>query len=104
MKQLVYEAKAHLMLTFQSTGVKQKLINVLASKGEVIVNPMMVDGTELAKYCITGDTHEELMQIVIKVLNNDTLVSNLEERHEILQKQFGLIKQSEVIGTCFKSN
>lgn len=104
MKQLVYEAKAHLMLTFQSTGVKQKLINVLASKGEVIVNPMMVDGTELAKYCITGDTHEELMQIVIKALNNDTLVSNLEERHEILQKQFGLIKQSEVIGTCFKSN
>lgn len=62
MTQLVREAQVHLLVTFQATGLKLKLLNVLYEGRHVICNPEMVCGTELGELCHRGDTTEQLIE------------------------------------------
>lgn len=59
MDELIQTAAINLLITFQSTGVKLKLINSLMQGNRCIVNPLMVEGTELGQFCeIVDDEHE----------------------------------------------
>lgn len=57
MRQLMQEAQVHLLVTFQPTGLKLKLLNVLYEGRHVVCTPAMVCGTELGELChIEPDT------------------------------------------------
>lgn len=101
MKELIGRAKVHLLVTFQNTGVKQKLINVVASNGAVVANSLMVDGTHLAKYCTIGESHDELTRLILNHLNTDVRVEDLKLRHEFLESEYGFKKQVEILEMCF---
>jgi len=51
MSELINKARIHVLWTQQSTGVKLKLIRALQSNGHVLVNSLMVEGTDLAPIC-----------------------------------------------------
>lgn len=58
MRQLIREAQVHLLVTFQSTGLKLKLLNALYEGRHVVCNPEMVCGTEFGELCyIESDTN-----------------------------------------------
>lgn len=58
MRWLMREAQVHLLVTFQSTGLKLKLLNALYEGRHVVCNPEMVCGTELGELChIEADTN-----------------------------------------------
>lgn len=61
MAQLVRDAQVHLLVTFQATGLKLKLLNVLYEGRHVVCNPEMVCGTELSKLCHIGADTEQLI-------------------------------------------
>lgn len=61
MKRLVREAQVHLLVTFQATGLKLKLLNVLYEGRHVVCNPEMVCGTELGELCHIGADSEQLI-------------------------------------------
>lgn len=60
----VRDARIHLLLTFQATGVKLKLLNALNQGAFVIANTPMLAGTGLEKLCIVADTTEELITAI----------------------------------------
>lgn len=62
MVQLVRNAQVHLLVTFQATGLKLKLLNVLYEGRHVVCNPEMVCGTELSELCHIGKDTEELIE------------------------------------------
>jgi len=64
MDALIDHAKAHLLITFQSTGVKLKLINILHRNGLVIANKAMVDGSGLESNCRIAETPEEIINLI----------------------------------------
>lgn len=53
LSELIQSSKVNLLLTFQATGIKLKLINALRLGTYIVVNPEMTEGTGLENLCIT---------------------------------------------------
>ncbi len=88
MQRLVAEAQIHLLITFQGTGLKLKLLHVLYKGRHVVVNPEMVVGTELSQLCQIGHSDAELVQLcktysAIPFTHND-----MDKRTELLSNLF----------------
>lgn len=61
---LISNAKANLLITFQPTGLKLKLLNALNWGGFCVVNDKMLAGTHLAPTCIVANTSAGIIQTV----------------------------------------
>ncbi|MCC8038937.1 MAG: hypothetical protein LIP02_12540 [Bacteroidales bacterium] len=66
MNELIARAQVTLFVTFQATGVKLKLLSSLHKGAHVVVNSLMVDGTELGQCCDVADGAEEIAAIISK--------------------------------------
>lgn len=64
MDKLQTEAQAHILLTFQATGLKLKLLNSLYKGRFCITNSAILHGTGLHDLCIVADEISELKAIV----------------------------------------
>lgn len=85
MDQLIEEAHIHLLPTFQSTGVKLKLIKSLFLGRFVLVNKMMTAGTGLENLCQSFEEKDGLNQ-KIKFLQNQPFDNReIENRKKMLQ-------------------
>ncbi len=62
MEQLIHEAQLHLLVTFQDTGLKLKLLNSLFAGRHIIVNSLMLAGTALQPLCYVADTPQEMIR------------------------------------------
>lgn len=64
MERLIEQAAAHVLITFQPTGLKLKLLHALYCGGHCIVNSKMLVGTGLDRACIVADTPQALIHAV----------------------------------------
>ena len=81
---LLGKAQINILPTFQSTGIKLKLLAALFNGNHCLVNSPMVEGTGLENLCHIADTPSELLQN-IKELQNKTLSENeIQQRNEKL--------------------
>ena len=57
MNKLIYDAQIHILITFQATGLKLKLLNSLFAGRHTVVNRLMVAGSGLnsSKHTPTPD-------------------------------------------------
>ena len=62
MFELIRDAHLHIMVTFQPTGLKLKLLNALYNGRFCLVNEQMVSGTKLAPLCLIANNPEELRE------------------------------------------
>jgi hypothetical protein len=102
MNELIQTAEVNLLITFQSTGVKLKLINSLIQGNRCVVNPLMVEGTDLGQFCEIVDDAEDLIQALL----NKNLLSSEEKLRRInyLKLHFDAKNQVEkVFGDYFTS-
>ena len=88
LERLISQAKIHVLPTFQSTGMKLKLIHVLFTKGTVIINSNMITDSELKNCCIIADTAEEMKNSVVKSFTEPVKYEMLELRKNLLNKKF----------------
>ena len=65
---LISAAQVNILVTFQPTGLKLKLLNALFNGRYCLVNPEMVSGTELIELCETGKNAQELRQKMAKLM------------------------------------
>lgn len=86
--QLTRDAQVNVLPTFQSTGIKLKLINVLYQGRWVLVNNMMVENTGLADLCMIANTSAEMKSAIKKVFELPFEEAALSKRKEILSKAF----------------
>ncbi len=66
---LLAQAHINVLPTFQSTGVKLKLLSALYSGRFCLVNPAMVKGTGLSEYCVVAESPEQWLKEINKLKN-----------------------------------
>ncbi len=88
MEQLIKKAHLHLLITFQATGLKLKLLNALFRGKLVIANSKMLHGTGLTSLCFVADTPNELKSYIRQLTDYDYNFSEIGRRRALLLKQF----------------
>ena len=96
MQKLISEARVHLLVTQQATGIKLKLINALSSGGHVLANSIMLEGTNLESLCTIFKDKNDCRQQLKKLMQKPVEVSELHRRFEILQAQFDTYENCKV--------
>lgn len=88
MKRLWSDAHIHALPTFQSTGIKQKLLHSLFNGRFVLANPPMVENTGLERLCIVAETADKMVEIIPTLMQTEFTQNDIAQREEILQKEF----------------
>lgn len=99
MNDLISAAAMNLLITFQSTGIKLKLLNSLIKGNHCIVNPLMIEGTDLGRFCTIIDDENELKNLVISISeSNDFKIpaAQKEDRLNYLRTHFDAKKNAEM--------
>jgi len=102
MKALISNARVHLLYTNQSTGIKLKLINSLQTSGHVLVNPTMVEGTGLDRYCTVCVHHYEWKHEISKALDKELNEARFEMRKRLLANELSVVENCRVIERLVK--
>ncbi len=86
--ELIESAHVNAMITFQSTGIKLKLLNSLYRGRFVVANLAMVDQTQLEELCAISDSAEGLVAEINKCFEHDFSIEYQEHRKKILMELF----------------
>ncbi|MCX6252808.1 MAG: glycosyltransferase [Bacteroidetes bacterium] len=89
---LIRSAQINLMVTFQPTGLKLKLLNALFSGRHCLVNPAMVAGTELRPLCEIAENGNQFRDKVSQLMTLDFDVPMIQQREKILMLHHSNIK------------
>lgn len=88
MLDLITKAAANVLVTFQSTGIKLKLLNALYRGGWCIVNEEMVEGTPLREACMVAATKQDFVAAVKKALSHKITNDVLTKRDTLLRRYY----------------
>ena len=97
MQTLLRNAHIHLLITFQSTGIKLKLLNVLFTEGHVVVNPAMIEGTELAELCHIGNDDKQLILLCNSLFERPFNKQERDKRLQQLNETYNDAKSAQII-------
>lgn len=87
MNRLLYNAQVNILVTFQPTGIKLKLLNTLCeSLGHCIVNDQMVQGNDLERLCRVANSADEIARAVTALMPCDNAPMVLEERRKTIRE------------------
>jgi hypothetical protein len=95
MSELITNAKINLLITFQATGLKLKLLNALYKGGFVVANNKMLQGTGLETFCNIADTANEMKQQVMSLLKTDYQSQSENRDFKILLENYDIKKNAE---------
>jgi len=85
---LISNAQANVLVTFQSTGIKLKLLNSLYRGRFVVANKPMVEETGLESLCSVANTPTEMVKLIQELKNRNFSNRDLSNREEILGNTF----------------
>lgn len=88
MSELISEAHIHVLPTFQNTGIKLKLLNVLFNGKYILTNSQMVENTGLESLVIITNTPTEMLEKIEELKNKPFEIAEIEKRRNILAKYF----------------
>ncbi|MDL2265939.1 glycosyltransferase, partial [Parabacteroides sp. OttesenSCG-928-G21] len=63
MQRLIHKAQIHVLITFQDTGLKLKLLNSLFAGRHIVANKMMLAGSGLDELCSIADQPEDMIKL-----------------------------------------
>jgi len=85
---LITNAHINLLVTFQSTGIKLKLLNSIYKGRFIIANPPMIQETELEDLCSIGNTPKELVSLVQELFLRDFTDADILKRNQRMWQIF----------------
>lgn len=100
MKDLIRKAHCCILPTFQSTGLKLKLLVSLFQGKHVLVNPPMVDNTGMEMLCEIARNENEFREKVIRINDKDFTKENIADRKAVLKK-FNTIDAAKILIKLF---
>jgi hypothetical protein len=101
MLKMISEAQCNILPTFQSTGIKLKLLTALYCGRTCIVNTPMVMNTGLESLCVISDTAEELQESINDAMHITFHPDGIIRRKEILLSDFSNKKNAEKLISLF---
>jgi hypothetical protein len=102
--QLVQDAHVNVLVTFQTTGIKLKLLNSLFRGRHCVVNKEMVENTGLEEVCEMGQTSEELVRAIEQCAEKPFTEAELAKRREILDASFSNLNSAGKILSLMQEN
>jgi hypothetical protein len=84
----ISEAHCNVLPTFQSTGIKLKLLSALFAGRFCIVNTPMVENTGLEDFCIIADSPVAMKQQIEKAFSESFSQKEIERREFVLLENF----------------
>ncbi|MFB6320617.1 hypothetical protein ACE1EF_18680 [Saccharicrinis sp. FJH54] len=88
MLKLIREAHINLIVTFQATGLKLKLLKSLYNGRFCIVNSPMVSGTGLEPLCEIADSVDDLVNTIDEFMHVNFSEDHIKIRHQNLMLMF----------------
>jgi hypothetical protein len=88
MNQLVQQAHINLLVSFQSAGMKLKLLNALYRGRFCIVNDDMIAGNPLGQLCYVRNSSSSIQQTVEALMNAPFEQHRIKERQVVLDRHF----------------
>lgn len=88
MQQLIMQAHMHILPTFQSTGIKLKLLHVLLNGKHIICNSEMVEDTGLEEFVHLADSAESMLQTIDKLKHTAFNEEEYSKRKNALKAPF----------------
>lgn len=99
---LIRQAQANILVTFQASGLKLKLLNTLYNGRFCIVNKAMLNGTDLDSLCIIANTPETLRNAIKETSERNFTNKVAFEREILLQQNFSnAINADKLISIIF---
>jgi hypothetical protein len=77
---LIREAQINVLVTFQDTGLKLKLLNSLFAGRHTVVNSLMLTGSGLEPLCSVADTPDEMIRTCRRLMQTPFSTDALRER------------------------
>lgn len=103
MIELVRNAHIHILVTFQATGLKLKLLNTLYNGRFCLVNDAMLKGTSLDELCEIGNSADQLKTKLQELFKKEFTLEEAIERQEILRKKYdNQVNGEKLIGLIYK--
>ena len=84
MLELIRNAHVNVLVTFQATGLKLKLLNVLYQGRFCLVNDKMLNGTGLDELCIIGNDTSALKKELMRLFNTEFSANDISRRENTL--------------------
>jgi hypothetical protein len=88
MNDLIQNAQLNVLVSFQRSGMKLKLLNALYRGRFCITNRSMVQNTGLESLCIIKNTSKEIAASIESYMNLQFSANQVQERRDILEKSF----------------
>ncbi len=104
MDDLISNAHICLIPSFQSTGLKLKLLASLYSGRFVVANNEMVKNTGLENLCRVGNSAHEIQQIIVNLMKSDFTVEEIRKRRAVLDEDFSNISSAKKLLELIQSN
>ena len=92
---LINNAQINILPTFQSTGIKLKLINALYNGRHCIVNSRMITDKKIEECCIIADSAEEMKKAVLEYTNRELSSEKTIKRTKILENNYSNTKNAD---------
>lgn len=103
MSEIIQNAHINLLLTFQDTGIKLKLINSLFNGRFCIANNTMVKNSGLESLCIVKDSWKEIIHEIENCITIPFELSEINKREQILLKNVNNeLSAQKLINLLFK--
>lgn len=100
---LMEDAHIHLLPTFQTTGIKLKLLNALFNGRHCLVKPEMLSGTGLDELCTMAVTADEFSLRIKQLLTQPFSLEAIQKRKKILLDLYNNQKSVEqLIGLIWR--
>lgn len=93
----VQDAHINILPTFQSTGIKLKLINSLYVGRFCIANNLMVANTGLENFCMVANTPSQMQKEVKKLAKKAFSLADRDERKTVLEETFSTYKNAGLL-------
>jgi len=85
---LIKNAHINILVTFQATGLKLKLLNTLYKGRFCLVNAKMLNGTNLEQLCEIGNTPKELRSKLSELFNKSFEAGQIKIREQSLNEYY----------------
>jgi hypothetical protein len=99
--ELVRNAHVNTLVTFQSTGIKLKLLNALYRGRHIVANTPMVEETQLENLCRISDDPMEMANMIKDCFLNAFTEHDIKEREASLSQTFNNLENAKKLMALF---
>lgn len=100
---LVRNAHVNTLVTFQSTGIKLKLLNALYRGRHLVANTPMVEETQLESLCHVSDDPKAMAHIIKQCFLEPFEESNIHDREQQLSNTFNNTENAKKLMALFNT-